>query len=212
MEEVIKEFKKFLENEDKENAVNYILEKVKNKEIEILDLYSYILEPSLNSIICTESEKLCVWREHVRSSIVRTIIECCYPYVINIRNSINLLKNKKAIVLCPNEETHEIGARIVTDVFTICGYDAMFVGANTPKSDFIDVINHIKPYYLAISVTNYYNVFSAKKIISEIRQTINFDLKIMVGGNAFRNNQNLYKEIGADISISNGIKELITKI
>ena len=42
MEKIYSEFKNFLESEDKENAVRFILEKVNKNEFDIISLYDYI--------------------------------------------------------------------------------------------------------------------------------------------------------------------------
>lgn len=191
-------FIKLLESEDKEKCVNFILEQLKTNKITIIPLYEEILKPSLNTIECSLQKQLCIWKEHVRSSIIRGIIECCYPYVLKEKKTSN---NKTIVIMCPDGEYHEIGARMITDIFTIYGFVTIFVGANNPKSEFIDVINIIKPDYIAISVTSFYNLVSAEKTITDIRVKSNYDIKIIVGGNAFKDKKNLYKDIGADILI-----------
>lgn len=87
-------------------------------EITIKELYEDILGASLRSIICDEGDKECIWREHVRSAIVRTIIECTTPYIISQKKASNGLK---VIVVCPSEEYHEIGAKMVHDFFELEG-------------------------------------------------------------------------------------------
>lgn len=192
-------FIEYLYNEDKENSVNYVLSLLQNDEIDIINLYEKVLAPSLNNMVCNIEEKnVCIWKEHVRSSIVRTIIECCYPFVINTKKK---SIGKKVLVFCPPEEYHDIGARISVDFFTLYGYNAIFVGSNTPKEDIINSIEYTKPSYVVISVTNYYNLFAAKKVIEDIRKLNYKDFKILVGGNAFKINSDTYKKVGADLFI-----------
>lgn len=190
----------YLEKEDKESAVEYAINLLSEGKIDILTLYRDILSPSLNNMFCNVDEKeVCVWREHVRSSIVRTIIECAYPFVIKEREKRKVKrKNESVIVVCPQEEYHEIGPRMVADFFTLLGFDTVFVGANTPKEDFVSAINVIKPKYVVISVTNYYNIVNAERAIKKLREEANYDLKIIVGGHAFKSNKEVYKKIGAD--------------
>ncbi|WP_461206818.1 cobalamin B12-binding domain-containing protein [Clostridium sp. DL1XJH146] len=197
------EFKEYLDNENKEKSVQFILDNVKNKEITIVDLYKNILTPSLNNLVCSiEDKEVCIWKEHVRTSIVRTILECCYPYIIQEKDKNEVNKDAgTVIVLCPTDEYHEIGARMVSDYFTLCGYDSIFVGSNTPKNEFLSAINVYKPKFIAISVTNYYNLISAKRTIEAIRAIENYGLQILVGGHAFENNQDAWKKIGADMLI-----------
>jgi methanogenic corrinoid protein MtbC1 len=205
MDTIYNQFIKLLDLEDKENAVNLILSLLEEKKIDIVSLYTNILAPSLNNMKCDIKEGgKCIWKEHVRSSIIRTIIECSYPYVIKEKNEKYQNTNYgKVIVICPSEEYHEIGARIVSDFFTLCGYETIFVGSNTPKNEFIKVIDYVNPKYLAISVTNYYNLVTVKDTIEKIRDFSNNKLIILVGGHAFKNNIEAVKRIGADIFIDN---------
>ncbi|MFA9397241.1 MAG: B12-binding domain-containing protein [Clostridiaceae bacterium] len=197
----LKEFKFLLYEEKKFQSLNLVLEKLKKEYIGIVDLYSNILSPALNNMICVGSKESCIWKEHIRSSIIRTIIENCYPYVINEKTNKYKLSNMgKVLVICPPEEYHELGARMATDFFELAGYDPVFIGANTPKKDFIDSINVLDPKYIFIRVTNTYNLFSTKDTINKIK-SINPQVKILVGGYAFDINKELYKEVSANYYI-----------
>ena len=92
---------------------------------------------------------------------------------------------------------------MVADFFTLYGYEAIFVGANTPRTEIGDAINTLKPRIIAISVTNYFNLMEAEKAISLIKEHTDFDGKIIVGGLAFMKNPEIYKKIGADIFVEN---------
>jgi methanogenic corrinoid protein MtbC1 len=198
MNNIYEKFNLLLVEENKEEATKFILELLQNKEIDILELYMDILTPSLNLMQCMEDKRLCIWKEHVRTAIIRTIVECCFPYVLKKRDELNYSKKGTAIVLCPPEEYHDLGARMVTDFFTISGYHAIYVGSNTPYSDFRNAIDIIKPNIVAISVSNYYNMVVTKKVIKEIKEVVGYPIKIVVGGNAFNNDTEKYKIVGAD--------------
>ena len=203
MNNLYEEFVKYLENKDKEGALNFVLELLDSSKVNIPVLYTEILAPSLNNMSCDiEKKGICIWEEHIRSSIIRTIIECCYPYVAK-ESKESKQKQESVIVVCPAEEYHELGARMASDFFTICGYNSIFIGSNTPQKDFIKAIDAFNPKYIAISVTNYYNLVSAKKMISRIKEkTLNKEVKILVGGYAYLENPDLYKESGADFQVN----------
>lgn len=65
----------FLHIEDKEKSLSYCMNLLSEKKVTVVDLYEQILRPALNNIIAEypDPDEL-IWREHVRSSIVRTII------------------------------------------------------------------------------------------------------------------------------------------
>lgn len=217
MDEIYYGFMNYFENDDKEGAVNFVLKLLQRNEISIPVLYENILTPALNNMFCKvdETHAECVWREHIRSSIIRSIIECSYPFVMKELKRTCYAQNQtvqeKVLVLCPAEEYHELGARMVTDFFTLCGCNAVYIGANTPKNDFIEAVNVFEPQYIAMSITEYYNLSAAKDAISELRSKISNNVKIVVGGNAFKHNPDAYRVLDADklVNCFKDIKEFL---
>ncbi|NCA67459.1 MAG: cobalamin-binding protein [Clostridia bacterium] len=201
MEKLYEMFSAYLDDENKEKAVSLIIEAFeKAQSIEtFVDIYTKILERSLNELKCNlKDKKICIWKEHVRSSIVRTILECAYPYIVKLRQKLfNGERHGTAVIVCPDGEYHEIGARMASDFFMLAGFDSIYVGSSTPKEEFIYAINEIRPKILALSVTNYYNIISAKRTIAAVCAIAEVRPLIVVGGNAFVNNPDI-KEIGAD--------------
>lgn len=190
------EFSLLINSGDKRKAVQFALDGLKSSRFDLVALYEEILTPSLYSVDeCKDSED-CIWKEHVKTSIVRTIIECCYPYIVSNFKPERCLG--KVIVMCPEKEYHEIGARMTSDFFLVCGFEPIFIGSNTPRNQALSAIIREKPKYVAISVTDIYLLSEAKKIISMITERFGKEVGILVGGGAFRKNMDLYKEIGAD--------------
>ena len=112
---------KSFNEEDKERFVSIALNAIENNEIDIPFLYEEVLKMLLYSIDeCTTDD--CIWREHRKTSMVRTVIECMYPYVIKIKNETKSL-NKKVLLICPEKEYHEIGLRMIDDFLQMNGYE-----------------------------------------------------------------------------------------
>jgi len=198
---LFEDFSLLLEREDKEKCVDFVVSRLSSGQLDVLSLYNEILTPSLNRIVCKPEETdHMVWREHVKSAIVRTVLECSYPYVLRERDrKYGGKRGRKVIVVCPSDEYHEIGPRMVADFFTLLGYDVTFIGANTPQMNVVSAVLETKPKYIAISVTNYYNLVAAQKTISLLRESGASGFKVIAGGNAFRRNPDEYKRIGADM-------------
>jgi methanogenic corrinoid protein MtbC1 len=199
MNELYEQFIEYVSKEQKEEAVLYFLNLL-HEGHDLIELYEHLLIRSMYEIdTLQDGEKLSIWGEHVRSGIIRTIIEVSYPYLLKIKKETT---KEKVIVLCPEQEFHELGARIVADYFTISGFDVTFIGANTPKSEFVMAINEINPDYIAISVTNYYNLVHTKRTIETIKREALVQPRIIVGGQVFEKNRDLVDEVGADLFIN----------
>lgn len=187
MESIKIKFDELFFEKNRYELILYVEDILDKKEITVVQLYEDILYSALKKIGNNiETEKMDIWEEHMYSNIARNIIEISYPYVYESRMD---SMGKKAIVLCPSEEYHELGARIVSDFLTILGYEVLFLGANTPSETIFDVIEKEKPDLVGISVSNYYNLIEVKKLIKEIKGKNN-NTKILVGGSALENNKN----------------------
>ena len=207
-----------LDRHDREGCISLALSSLSQGEIDIVCLYDRILAPALRETICrTEGRELCVWEEHVTTSIVRTVLECCYPAVVDEgRRRCGRSGRGEAMVVCPREEFHEIGARMVADFFTLCGFTATFVGANTPQEDILKAIRHIKPAYVAISVSSSYNLVAARRTAEQVlgvRNAMAQPFTLIVGGTAFERNPGVAEEMGADLLLHTfeDIRQLVEK-
>jgi len=196
-------FYKAFDQLDKETSVQIAFDALSNEKITIIELYEGILRRSLAHLTDKASDPTHkIWKEHIQSSIVRTILEMAYPFVLKQRSSKVL---GSAAVLCPDQEQHELGARMVADYLTLLGYKTYFVGRNTPRSEFVDLIKEMNMDVIAMSVTNYYNVSSAIKTIQLIQQS-GVSPKILVGGIAVAHNPKAFE--GMDVTITQSVEDL----
>ncbi len=201
--EYYQEFMRHLEKEEKENSVNYIMQLISGRELDLVTLYNEILRPALYDIASNEKEQsITIGQEHIRTAIVRTIVECCYPFVIverSLKFEPHQLNQKRVAIYCPEDEYHEIGPRMVEDFFALNGFETIFLGGNTPRENLFELMEDLQPDYVAISVSNYYNIVPAKRSIEFLRNKLSKVPKIIVGGYALENKKNVAKDMGADM-------------
>ncbi len=195
------EFMTHFTGEDKENSVKYIMGLVSQGKLDIVTLYNEILRPALYDVANHQKKQtITVAQEHMRTAIVRTIIECCYPYVIKERDhKYESLREEKVLIFCPAEEYHEVGPRMVEDFFTLNGYHAFFMGGNTPRDDLLLLLEEWKPKYLAMSVSNYYNLLAAERTIKDIQNSLSYSPTIILGGYALQGETDAKNKINADL-------------
>lgn len=196
-----------IQNENRKNALELAMKYLDSDQASITKLYEHALKVALYQVDCQENDNECIWREHVKTSIVRSIIESSLPYIYKITNSIPS-KQKTVLVVCPEMELHEIGAKMAYHYFLLAGFDAIFVGANTPKDVILDAVRFTKPDYVAVSVTNFYNIVNAKKITQTIKEQYP-NILILAGGQAF-SSQDALHSVYADKHITSflSIEEL----
>lgn len=198
MNPYLSDFLKILETEDRYEALRFILALMNDQRYSVLEIHQDLLTPALNSMVPSGNENVDIWKEHVRTSIIKTIIENLLPFVMDERDARATPKGKTVAVLCPTEEYHDVGARMATDILTINGYKPIFVGANTPLRVFEAGLASQPIDYIAISISNPYHLVSTRKIIEGIRAH-NPTVKIIVGGSAINRLEGNAEVLKADM-------------
>ncbi|MGC9519102.1 MAG: cobalamin B12-binding domain-containing protein [Desulfuromonadaceae bacterium] len=162
--------------------------------------YLNIVQPCMYEVgILWERGFISVAQEHLTSSIVGRVLAQASMIDINAPP----LKARAIVSAAPNE-LHEIGAWMVSDILEHDGWQVRYLGANTPTEDLIKMLKTFKPHILALSVTMPFNLHKAKESIQQIRAEDELkDVFIIVGGNAFRQSQDLWQSCGADAWAAN---------
>ena len=191
--ERLEQFIEILNREDRSEALQFVLDILNQQEMTFLEVYEELLTPALNLMVPSGNETMDIWHEHIRTSIIKTIVENCYPYVIQARDAKRHHIDKTAVILTPPEEYHSLGARMVKDVFTYLGYDAIFVGGNTPLRVLEAGMKSRPIDYVVISISNPYHLVSTRNMIEAIRRS-DSSVVIIVGGHAL-------SRLGADASL-----------
>lgn len=106
---------------------------------------------------------------------------------------------KTCVCLCASGELHAIGLRMFCDLLEIAGWKTHFLGTNTPARDIISYCSLKNADLLALSATMPHHIEGIRAIVAALRANPSCSkTKVLVGGSAFRNNADLYKDLGAD--------------
>jgi MerR family transcriptional regulator, light-induced transcriptional regulator len=144
------------------------------------ELYESILKNALYEIgKLWEFNKISVATEHLASAIVEALLNELYHKIIP-----DVRINKTVIVSCVENEVHQIGLKMISDIFEMNNWNSHFLGANTPTRELLTFIENIRPDVLAISVCIYFHLPVLETMIEAVRKTFPH-LTIIVGGQAF---------------------------
>ena len=145
-----------------------------------IELYEDIIKKSMYEIgHLWEFNKISVASEHLASSITESIINRIFYNIIPYKQT-----NKQILLACVEKEQHQIGLKMVADVFERYGWSTQILGANTPVKDLINMTYLIKPDIIGLSVTLHFDLPNLEKMISQIREQFP-DIPIIIGGQAF---------------------------
>ena len=202
MDDYRQRFERALESNDKDACVTMAIKWLEEGNMSVKDFYQHVLLDVLHSPTCTlENEDWCVWKDHLRTSILRTVVENCYPFVLSSKKL--TVAGKKAMVVCPRGEQRELEASMMEDMFKMAGFDTVFIGRDTPQEEIASAVNYFKPTHVLIVVTTCYNLISAKNVVKQIRERGRPELNVLVSGRAFVHNPDCWKDLGADGVVDN---------
>lgn len=184
---------------DRIPAFDLIFDAVKNN-IYIKDIYLKIFQPvQLEVGRLWQMNQISVAMEHYCTASTQLVMSRLYPYLFTGEKG-----EKKLVATSVSGELHELGIRMVSDIFEMEGWDTYYLGANTPHNSIISTLEEVGADVLAISATIPFHIDQVSDLIKGVRknpQTAN--IKILVGGYPFNQNADLWKVIGADGYASN---------
>jgi methanogenic corrinoid protein MtbC1 len=145
------------------------------------ELYENIMKKALYDVgELWEFNKISVASEHLASAIVEAILN-----EQELKTGTKNKVNKTVIVTCVENEFHQIGLKMVGNVFEMSGWNVNFLGANTPTQDLISFTKKTNPDLIAISLCLYFNLPVLENLLQLLNKELP-DLKILIGGQAFR--------------------------
>jgi len=157
-----------------------IAHKYSNSQDDIKLFYEQVVKSSLYKVgELWEYNTITVAAEHLATSLSESIMNELYEMVIS-ENRVS----KKTVLGCVENEMHQVGIKMVADIFEMHGWDTFFLGTNIPTSELINYSLDVKPEIIALSLTVYSHLPLLEKMIREIQSKLP-ETQIIVGGQAF---------------------------
>ena len=150
-------------------------------DTELRTLYEDLVRRSLYKVgDLWERGQISVATEHLATAITESLLNLAYP-----RLFASPRLGKSAIVACVANEYHQIGGKMIADLFELNGWRGYFLGANTPVRDVKALVEEKRPDVVALSVAVAFSLDTLVSAAAEIRSAFP-DVPILVGGQAFR--------------------------
>ncbi|ASB49129.1 cobalamin B12-binding domain-containing protein [Alkalitalea saponilacus] len=127
-----------------------------------------------------EMNRISVATEHLASSITESLLNDLYA-TIKVKND----KKKIVIITSVEKELHQIGIRMISDLFECNGWRTFFLGANTPTTELISFAKKNKPDLIAVSLSIYMHLPVLENLLQKIKEELP-GLPVLTGGQAFR--------------------------
>lgn len=172
-----------------------VVKTLMDKKVTITDIYLYIFQEAMRDIgYKWLTGEINVGREHYATALTQSIMSSLYSSIFDGRE-----KNLKFLGCAVGSELHEMGIRMVADVFEMNGWETNYLGANLPTEQIISYAIKYQPNIIGLSITMPYHISTLKETIDKIKQEEALEnVKIIVGGLPFIKNESLYQKTGAD--------------
>lgn len=203
-EKEIEEYMECLFRRDTRQAVD-LIRQFSKRGIPLDDIYAEILSESMKRVgDLWHTAQITVDVEHYCTSVTQTAMSQMYDQLFDGER-----KHKTILSVCPGMELHEMGARMVADVFENHGWDSIFLGAAVPVDYILDSVRENRPDLVTLSVSMPQHLMDCERAVREIKEKFP-DTKVAVGGVAFESTEDIWEKWPVDI-YSKDVRELIAR-
>jgi methanogenic corrinoid protein MtbC1 len=181
---------------DRRAASRLILDAVQ-EGTEVQEVYLHVFQPVQREVgRMWQMNRLSIAQEHYVTAATQLVMSQLYPRIFGTTRVGRCL-----VATCVGGELHEIGVRMVADLFEMAGWDSYYLGANTPVQGVLQALEERRADVLAISATLTVHVGQVRTLIERIRATDEnqgINRSILVGGYPFLLSSELWRRVGAD--------------
>ncbi len=164
--------------------------------VPVPEIYTDVITPAMRELgRLWHLNRVTVAQEHYCTALAQMVMAQLFPVIFDSERK----PLGRIVSACVAGELHEIGARMVADLFEMAGWDTAFLGADVPHDSVIDMLIETDAQVLAISVTLAANLGDASALIAAVRASpACAAVKILVGGAVFNVEPTLWQQMAVD--------------
>ncbi len=147
----------------------------------IRDLYEALFRDSLYEVgELWESNRISVAAEHMATAITEGLMNGLYDRIVSTRRT-----GRQAVVASVAGELHQVGGKMVADMFEMRGWDSYYLGADIPAGELARLVRDLRPDVVGLSMSLYFHLDALKETLRLLGDRFP-DLPVIVGGQGFR--------------------------
>jgi MerR family transcriptional regulator, light-induced transcriptional regulator len=175
-----------------------VIEAASGAGINLNDIYINVMQEVMVEVgDLWHRNVITVDKEHYCTATTQVILSHFYPVIFSTPRN-----GHKILSCCVGSELHEMGMRMLSDLFEYRGWDSVYLGAAVPKDAILHAISENQPDLVALSVTMPQHLSLCHEIVQAVRERYG-DIMMAVGGRAFQMTDQLWKKWNVDISTEN---------
>lgn len=183
-------------------SASLIIDEALKKGFNLIEIEVLLIEPAMYEIGCMwQQNQVSIAQEHLATATALTLMAHYFTQA-----SLKPLNGKKAILACVETNEHMLGLNMISDALQMNGWEVQFLGANTPTKSFVEHVIQNKTNIVGLSISFSYQLMAAREIIQSLREAFPTNCpKLVIGGNAVNRYPEMFKSIGADLSIKDAL-------
>lgn len=148
---------------------------------ETLELYEELFQRSLYQVgELWERNLVSVAVEHLATAITERLLPLVYERALSSART-----GRRILIACAESESHQLGGRIVADLFELQGWDSEFLGAGTSTADLIREVEATRPDVVGLSLSIDSHLRELERTLIALRAG-QPELPILLGGQGLR--------------------------
>lgn len=177
-----------------------------NRGVPVRDIYLYVFQPAeYETGRLWQHNSITVAQEHYVTKATERIMAQLAPHLLAKPR-----RSESVLCMSVSGDQHDLGIRMVNDFFAMDGWNAYYLGANTPLRDAVATIEEIRPTVFAVSATLLTHLGHVRALLRAVRALPRErQPMIVVGGRAFNLNDDLWRTVGADAYAGNADAALV---
>ena len=174
---------------DQTKEAHAIIKGARKQGLSLVQIYEDVLTKVMHEVgALWHRNVITVDKEHYATTVTQTVISSFYDEIFETP------RIGRTLVSCAvGSELHEMGIRMLSDIFEYRGWDTFYLGAALPENAILEAIRAHKPDLVALSVTMPPYLSDCEKIVRSIKEKYP-NVRIAVGGQAFSMTNSLWSK------------------
>lgn len=168
---------------DKPGAVAVALRAVEQGAVGVPQLYAVLGALMTDLGASWQAGTTPVWQEHLVSGVTRTIVEALYPAVRALADAVPAT-GRTVVLACPEDESHDLGLRMLSDRFDLAGWRTHLLGADVPTGDIAAAAETLGAELIVLSASTHFHRMRVRTLLDQLHSALP-GVRVVVGGPAF---------------------------
>jgi len=139
------------------------------------------------------ADDISVAEEHLVSATTSRVMA-----ILSYAATRTAMKSRTVVSACVPSNIHDLGIRALSDLFYLSGWRSVYLGADVPDRDMAGALTYLEADLLLLSGTLSTHIAAATDVVTAVREGCDRPVKIIVGGAAFAEAADVWKQTGAD--------------